>query len=104
MSNIDKSRIKEEAFNRLEELAMNDVYSRYNITSIDKCTFKPEYVITVSKSNYKSFLDMMIDYGITFFHTNKFGETQIAIFIFDKDIYKLANEKIKRLHDCIEDL
>ena len=104
MNYKNKSRIKEEAFDLLQEMAMRDIFGTYNIINIEKCVLKPEYIIRVSRGNFKNFLNMLIDYGIKFLHYEELSETYMGIYIFDEDIYKLTNEKIKRLHDCIEDL
>ena len=103
MNDKTKSEIKYKALHILQELAMKDVFETCNIINIEKCIFKPEYVITVSRSNFNKFIDMLVDCGLSYCHYNE-GETKTSIFIYDQDIYKLSNEKIKRLHDCIEDL
>ena len=104
MSYKDKSRIKEEAFEILQEMAMRDIYSTYNIRYIGKSAFTPQVIIRVSRECFKKFIDMLIDYGITFLRYDKLNETEMTIFIPEIDIYKISNEKIKRLYDCIEDL
>lgn len=99
-----KSQIKDEAFEILQELAMKDIYCTYNIMYIEKSAFKPQVKIRVSSGCFKKFLDMLIDNGITFLCYEKLNETEMTISIPEFDIYKISNEKIKRLHDCIEDL
>ena len=99
-----KYQIKEETFDLLQELAMRDIFETYNIINIEKCVFRPTCEIIVSRGNFKNILNMMIDRGITFLNYEELDETHMVIFIFENDIYKLTNEKIKLLHDCIEDL
>lgn len=99
-----KYQIKEETFDLLQELAMRDIFETYNITNIEKCVSKPKCEIIVSRGNFKNILNMIIDRGITYLHYEKLDETHMAIFIPEYYIYELTNEKIKRLHDCIEDL
>lgn len=104
MNYKNKSRIKEEAFDLLHEMAMRDIFGTYNIINIERCLLMPEYIIRVSKGNFKNFLNMLTDYGINILNYEELSETDMCIYIFDEDIYKLTNKKIKRLHDCIEDL
>lgn len=100
-----KDQIKEEAFDILHELEMEDIRNTYDVLDIEESDFNCNFIIIkVSPDNFKDVINVFIEMGLTRFTTNKMSNC-IEIIISEYDLlYKLTNKKIKRLHDCIEDL
>lgn len=98
-----KDQIKEEAFDILHELEIDEIRNTYDVLDIEKSIYD-KYIITVSPDNFKDVINVFIEMGLTRFATSKMSNC-IEILISEYDLLnKLSNEKIKRLHDCIEDL
>lgn len=98
-----KDQIKEEAFDILHELEMEDIRNTYDVLDIEESIYN-KYIITVSPDNFKDVINVFIKMGLTSFATSKMSN-YIEILISEYDLLnKLTNKKIKRLHDCIEDL
>ena len=98
-----KDQIKEEAFDILHELEIDEIRNTYDVLDIEKSVYG-KYIITVSPDNFKDVINVFIEMGLTHFATSKMSNC-IEILIPEYDLLnKLSNEKIKRLHDCIENL
>lgn len=106
MSNKNKSEIKEEELDILNELIMKSLIDTYEMERIEDSYNDSAHKITVPPDYFKDVVSILIENGITNFKTYKNIKSQfITIEISKWDFNnKFVDKQYKQLHDCIEDL